>query len=70
MTDADITRKKYRELSDDEKEAVSLIKDQGANFIATIEGIENVSGGGAREYALARTKIEEAVMWAVKGITK
>lgn len=57
-------RHTYRVLSDAEKAQMVAIKDRGAEFLNLIEGI-----GGSRELSLARTKIEEAVMWAVKHIT-
>ena len=57
-------RNTYRVLSDAEKASMVAIKDKGAEFLTLIEGI-----GGSREMSLARTKIEEAVMWAVKHIT-
>ncbi len=40
------------------------IKDAGAAFLKLVDGI-----GPSREMSLAKTKIEEAVMWAVKHIT-
>ncbi len=58
-------RHEYRVLSDDEKISMKKIKDMGAGFIAYLDTIEP-----GRENPLAKTKIEEAVMWAVKGITK
>lgn len=57
-------RHAYRVLSDEEKENMIAIKDLGAQFIMRIDGMQ-----GSRELSLARTKIEEAVMWAVKHIT-
>lgn len=59
-----VMRHEYRVLSDDEKAKMKAIKDAGADFLALVE-----SCGGSRELALAKTKIEEAVMWAVKHIT-
>lgn len=59
------TRHQYRVLSDQEKATVTEIKDLGQQFLNLVEDL-----GNGREYALAKTKIEEAVMWAVKGITK
>ena len=58
-------RHAYRVLSDEEKAQMQQIKDMGLafhDFVGTL--------GGSRELALAKTKIEEAVMWAVKHITK
>lgn len=40
------------------------IKDAGAAFLELIGGL-----GTSRETSLAKTKVEEAVMWAVKHIT-
>lgn len=57
-------RTEYRELSLDEKTYIRMIKDSaGLLEIA----INNAPDG--REKSLALTKLEEAVMWAVKGIT-
>jgi len=57
-------RHAYRTLSDIEKRRVSAIKDMGDALLTEI------SGDQGREFAIARTKIEEAVMWAVKGLTR
>lgn len=40
------------------------IKDLGLEFITAIDAL-----GSSRETSLAKTKVEEAVMWAVKHIT-
>lgn len=60
-----VMRHEYRVLSDDEKKTMKTIKDMGLAFIAFLDVIEP-----GRENSIAKTKIEEAVMWAVKGITK
>ena len=57
-------RHAYRVLSDAEKANMQAIKDQGLQFHEFISGL-----GNSREISLAKTKIEEAVMWAVKHIT-
>jgi hypothetical protein len=57
-------RHQYRVLSDAEKANMQTIKDMGLAFHEFIAGI-----GQSREISLAKTKIEEAVMWAVKHIT-
>lgn len=57
-------RHQYRELNENEKTMMLAVKDAGAEFIDLIDAL-----GPGRETALAKTKIEEAVMWAVKGIT-
>lgn len=57
-------RHAYRVLSDAEKANMQTIKDQGLAFHDFIDGL-----GKSRELSLAKTKVEEAVMWAVKHIT-
>lgn len=57
-------RHQYRVLSDEEKASVLKVKDMGLEFLETVSGL-----GNSRELSLAKTKIEEAVMWAVKHIT-
>lgn len=58
-------RHQYRVLTEEERAAVSTIKDMGAEFLGMLDGI-----GGSRELSLAKTKMEEAVFWAVKHITR
>jgi hypothetical protein len=60
-----VLRHEYRVLDDDEKAAMQAVKDCGQEFLKTLHNVCRES----RETSLARTKIEEAVMWAVKGIT-
>ena len=59
-------RHSYRVLSEEEKVAMVRLKDIGQNFLDSIDDI--VPKG--RECSLAKTKVEEAVMWAVKGLTQ
>jgi len=58
-------RHQYRVLSDDEKRAMTNLKDTGLRFLEMID----LYVPKGREASLAKTKIEEAVMWAVKGLT-
>lgn len=44
---------------------MQVIKDKGLELHELLEHI-----GQSRELSLAKTKVEEAVMWAVKHITK
>lgn len=60
-----VMRHAYRVLTDEEKAQMQAIKDEGLKFHDLAEGI-----GQSRELSLAKTKIEEAVMWAVKHITR
>jgi uncharacterized protein YxjI len=59
-----VMRHEYRVLSDDEKVQMQVTKDFGLAFLKHIDTL-----GSNRELSLAKTKIEEAVMWAVKSIT-
>jgi hypothetical protein len=60
-----VMRHEYRVLSDEEKNAMRAVKDLGFELHNLIDSI-----GSSRELSIAKTKIEEAVMWAVKHITK
>lgn len=59
-----VMRHEYRVLTAEEKERMRRIKDAGAAFIDLLKEV-----GTSRELSLAKTKIEEAVMWAVKDVT-
>ena len=60
-----VMRHEYRVLSDAEKAQMQAIKDKGLELHNLIESV-----GQSRELSLAKTKTEEAVMWAVKHITR
>jgi hypothetical protein len=62
---SDVMRHEYRELSDEEKCSINYIKDAGEELLRTIRGQSSES----RERSLAITKVEEAIVWAVKGLT-
>lgn len=57
-------RHQYRVLNEAEKANVNALKDTGLKFHEMIAGL-----GNSREISIAKTKLEEAVMWAVKHIT-
>jgi hypothetical protein len=59
-----VMRHQYRVLKDEEKAQMQAIKDKGLELHELIDGV-----GQSRELSLAKTKTEEAVMWAVKHIT-
>jgi hypothetical protein len=63
--DNNVMRHEYRVLTEEEKATMKEIKDIGLAFVGAISMI-----GDSRELSLAKTKMEEAVMWAVKHITK
>ncbi len=59
-----VMRHEYRVLNDAEKLNMQAIKGYGLGFHDLCGRI-----GDSREMSIAKTKIEEAVMWAVKHIT-
>lgn len=59
-----VMRHAYRVLSDSEKTQMQELKDMGLEFHDYLSAM-----GNSRELSLAKTKIEEAVMWAVKHVT-
>lgn len=65
VNNTNVMRHAYRVLSDEEKNQMVQIKDAGLNFHNLLSNI-----GDSREMSLAKTKVEEAVMWAVKHLTK
>jgi hypothetical protein len=64
--DPNAVRHQYRVLSDPEKAAMVRLKDLGLEFLKAIDDCVPVG----RERSLARTKVDEAVMWAVRGLTQ
>lgn len=60
-----VMRHAYRVLSDEEKLQMQAIKDKGLELWTFIDGI-----GQSRELSLAKTHVEEVVMWAVKHVTR
>ena len=59
-----VMRHEYKVLNEQEKSDMQHIKDAGLAIHNFLE-----SSGNSRELSIAKTKIEEAVMWAVKHIT-
>jgi hypothetical protein len=64
-TENNTLRHAYRVLSEEEKLRVEQLKGAGQVFLDLTTEI-----GNSRELSLAKTKIEEAVFWAVKHVTK
>lgn len=75
-----IMRHEYKVLNDDEKAQMKRVKDLGLEFVNELTAISAYPRGtgdsdvnplrmSSRELSLAQTKIEEAVMWAVKHVT-
>ena len=51
-------------IDEDEKEQIQAIKEMGREFTVFCDDM-----GVSRDLSLAKTKMEEAVMWAVKHVT-
>ncbi len=58
-------RHQYRQLDGNEKMQMQAVKDQALSLHVTMTSI-----GDSREMSLAKTRLEEAVMWCVKHITR
>lgn len=69
-----VMRHNYRVLTEPEKGDMQALKDMGLNFVHLLHSIGNTpladERQASRELSLAQTKIEEAVMWAVKHVTR
>jgi len=63
-TSNNVMRHKYRELNPLEKGQMEMVKDLSLTLYDYIDSI-----GKSRELSIAKTKVEEATMWAVKHIT-
>lgn len=67
----DTFRKEYKPLSDEQKAQMNAIKDKAVLVLDAMN--EAVPDGERSErsrcMAIARTNLEQAIMWAVKGVT-
>ena len=72
-----LMRHRYRVLTETEKAQMLELKDRGLDLVKLLHDVGgtqpmingHVAGQGSRELSIAQTKIEEAVMWAVKHVT-
>lgn len=69
-----VMRHAYRVLSEGEKAQMQALKDGGLVFVELLHSVGGTDAAGdrqgSRELEIAQTKIEEAVMWAVKHVTR
>lgn len=63
-------RQQYRVLNDEEKRSVDWFKSKGQEIIEQLDGQRKVRPEAAREFSLAITHMEDAIMRAVRGITQ
>ncbi|MFT3671286.1 hypothetical protein [Aestuariivirga sp.] len=66
----DVMRKTHKVLSQQDADLVNSLKTCGENFIEALNIAGPAFPESGREFSIAKTKMEEAVMWAVKGVTK
>ena len=64
----DTFRKEYRQLSDDEKAYISKFKEQAEILYTQFEDAIFLDPD-PRMMALAKTNLEQSIMWAIKAIT-
>ena len=74
----DVFHKEYRALSDEEKALMAEVKDKAQALYDSFDKILTVRNPDAkpgaplmagREVALARTQLQDSVMWAINGLT-
>lgn len=63
-------RREYRELKPEEQNAIGAIKIQAESMEKNFDVMQGDLGADPRCLAIARTKLEEAIMWATKGVTQ
>jgi hypothetical protein len=64
MRNAEAVGLTYRSLSSEERELMYTVKEKGKDFLDLIDQI-----GTSEELSVAKRRVEEAVMWAVKHIS-
>lgn len=65
---ADVFHKQYRQLDATEQKRITEIKD-GAQALYDVFDASLLTGADPRAIAMAKTNLEQSVMWAVKAIT-
>ena len=68
---SDTFRKEYKPLTDQQKSWMGEVKDKAEALLTAMNsGMEpDERSDRAREMAVAKTNLEQSVMWAVKAIT-
>lgn len=67
----DTFRKEYKPLTEEQKMQMAAVKDQAEALLETFNKIVPAEERSERSrcMAIARTNLEQTIMWAVKGIT-
>ena len=68
---SDTFRKEYKPLSEEQKTQMAEIKDKAEELEELLNGVLDPEERSerARCVAVAKTNLETAIMWAVKGVT-
>lgn len=68
---SDVFRKEYQPLTDEQKGQMTEIKDQAAKLMDLFQKAVPAEERSEKSRCMnvARTNLEQAIMWAVKGIT-
>ena len=62
-------RKTYRELTDSQKERIEKIKTAAEILDSLLDGAFEYDAADPRMMAVAKTNLEQSIMWAVKALT-
>lgn len=66
---SDTFRKEYKPLSPEAKDDMFAFKERAESLLAEFDAASKRDETDKRMMALAKTNLEQAVMWAVKAIT-
>jgi hypothetical protein len=65
----DVFRIKYKEIDGQTKDDIFIFKNIAENLLHELEAVNLRESTDKRCMAIAKTKLEETIMWAVKSIT-
>ena len=60
----------YRELTEDEIKLMNYCKEVGAVCETLINSLNELEGVDPRAVSIAKTKLQEGIMWAVRSVAK
>lgn len=66
---ADVFRKVYSPITNEVGEKINAIKDKAQELYDLLIDAQAVTTSDGRSIAVAKTELETAVMWAIKGLT-
>lgn len=66
---SDIFRKEYRKLDKNQIGLIEVTKEKAQHLYDQFEAMIELSSVDNRMMALAKTNLEQAIMWAIKSIT-